>query len=231
MKNKKYIVSRDDIYVGKVVKTTSAIYRNEDDMDFFRTKPGQLCTIGYKSYRSMLFVPNENGMSNDLLYRSPGYPILNVTADEICLNIGINRILIQDACNLASLLEYFGYKKDLTYEDIINIRKTFFTGTFVKDNCELFGYREFMPEDWKFYSNGKEVTDLEEIEERRRQCRLRQQAGYRIFYGVSESPLPREYFDVLDYMGDNTLIKYRNEKINAFEPDRQEGPVKKLSIF
>ena len=59
----------------------------------------------------MLFVPNEDKLSNDLLYKTPNYPILNVTDDETCLNLGEKSIVVKDAYNLAALLEYFGYKK------------------------------------------------------------------------------------------------------------------------
>ena len=233
MENKKYVVCRDNIYVGEVVRTDS-IYRYEGDDNFFRTKPGQLSTGSWKSYRSMLFVPNENKLSNDLLYRSPNYPILNVTDDETCLNLRENSIVIKDACNLAALLEYFGYKKNLTFEDIMKIRKIFFTGRFAKDHCQLFGLRETMAEDVTFYANGEEVTNPKELERRRRQFRAEQQVGHRMFSGVSESPLPREYWDVLDDRGDNTLIdviERWDEKINAFAPHKQEGPIKKLTRF
>ena len=233
MENKKYVVCRDNIYVGEVARTDS-IYRYEGDRDYFGTKPGQLDTNSWRSYRSMLFVPNQDKLSNDLLYRSPNYPILNVTDDKTCLNLGKNSIVIKDACNLAALLEYFGYKKDLTFEDIMKIRKTFFTGRFAKDNCQLFGWEEVMAEDVTFYDKGGKVTNPRELERRRRQFRAEQQAGHRMFSGVSESPLPREYWDVLDERGDNTLIdaiKYWNEKMNAFTPRKQEGPVKRLKRF
>jgi len=52
-----------------------------------------------------LFVPNEEKESNDLLYRSPSYPILNITDDDTCLNLGEKSIVIKDATNLAELLE------------------------------------------------------------------------------------------------------------------------------
>ena len=233
MENKKYVVCRDNIYVGEVVRANS-IYRYEGNDNFFRTKPGQLSTGSWRSYRSMLFVPNENKLSNDLLYRSPNYPILNVTDDETCLNLGKNSIVIKDACNLAALLEYFGYKKDLTFEDIIKIRNAFFTGRFAKDNCQLFGLKETMAEDVIFYINGKEVTNPSELERRRRQFRAEQQAGHRMFSSVSEGSLPREYWDVLDSRGDNTfmdVLKCWDEKMNAFAPHKQEGPVRKLKRF
>lgn len=232
MENRKYKVSRNNIYVGEVVRT-DRIYRYEGDNDLFRTKPGQLDTESWFSYRSMLFVPNEEKLSNDLLYRSPSYPILNVTDDETCLGLGEKSIVIKGACNLAALLEYFGYNKDLTFEDIMRIRKTFFTGRFAMDNCELFGWKETKPEDWTYYKNGVEVTDPKELKRRIAQERRSQQAGHRSFTGVSESVLPREYWDVLDKMGDNDLmhaIKW-NEKMNAFAPDKQEGPIKKLTRF
>ena len=233
MENKKYVVCRDNIYVGEVVRTDS-IYRYEGDDDFFRTKPGQLSTGSWRSYRSMLFVPNEDKLSNDLLYRTPNYPILNVTDDQTCLNLGENSIVIKDACNLATLLEYFGYKKDLTYEDIIKIRRTFFTGNFAENNCELFGYKETMAEDLTFYDKGKKVTNPIALAKRRMQYRLDQLAGHRMFSGVAESPLPSEYWDVLDERGNNSfmdVIEGWDEKMNAFAPHKEEDPVKRLKRF
>lgn len=232
MKTRNYIVNRDNIYVGGVVRTDS-IYRYEGDNDFFRTKPGQLTTGSWSSYRSMLFVPNENELSSDLLYRSPNYPILNVTDDETCLNLGENSIIIKDACNLAALLEYFGYKKDLTYEDIVKIRKTFFTGRFAKDNCELFGRKEIEAEDCTFYNKTGKVTDAVELEKRRNEFRKDQRKGHRMFYGPHKSVLPEEYFNVLDDMGDRTLeyaLRW-NERMDAFHPHKSEGRVKKLTRF
>ncbi len=225
MENRKYKVCRDNIYVGEVVRTNK-IYRYEGDTDFFRTKPGQLNTDSWFSYRSMLFVPNEEKLSNDLLYRSPSYPILNVTDDETCLGLGEKSVVIKDACNLAALLEYFGYNMDLTFEDIMRIRKTFFTGRFARDNCELFGWKEIKPEDWTYYENDVEVTDPKELERRIAQKRKSRE---RIFAGI-ESVLPGEYWDVLDKMGDNDLLHAIewHEKMNAFAPHKEEGPVKKL---
>lgn len=226
MENRKYKVSRDNIYVGEVVRTDK-IYHYAGDT-------GQLDTGIWFSYRSMLFVPNEEELSNDLLYRSPSYPILNVTDDKTCLGLGEKSIVIKDACNLAALLEYFGYNQDLTYEDIMRIRKTFFTGRFAKDNCELFGWKEFQPEDWTYYDeNGDEITDPKKLKRRIAQEKRDQQAGHRSFFGISESVLPREYWDVLDKMGDNTLMDaiQWHEKMNAFAPNKQEGPIKKLKRF
>lgn len=229
MENKKNVVCRDNIYVGEVVRT-NRIYRYDGEHDLFRTKPGQLSTGPWISYRSMLFVPNEERLSDDLLYRSPSYPILNVTDDETCLNLNEGSIVVKDACNLAALLKYFGYDKELTYEDIIQIRKKFFNGRFGKDNCELFGYKEIMPEDCKYFRNGIEITNPNELKRRIAKARKNQQTGHRMFVGISESVLPEEYWDVLDKMGDNDLkhaIEW-HEKMNAFKPAKEEGLIRKL---
>ena len=233
MENKKYVVCRDDIYVGEVVKTDT-IYRYEGEGNFFRTKPGQLHVGAWRSLRSMLFVPTEDKTANDLLYRSPNYPVLNMTDDETCINLGEKSIIVNDCYSLAPLLEYFNYNKDLTYEDILKIRKTFFTGNFAKDNCLLFGFQETMAEDLTFYIAGVEVTDPKQIERRRNAFRRDQKRGHRMFTGASESPLAKEYFDLLDDRGDNRFIEVISgweEKLNAFTPHKLEGPIKRLKRF
>ncbi|MGI6309564.1 MAG: hypothetical protein ACOXZW_02490 [Bacilli bacterium] len=230
-----YKVCRDNIFVGEVARINS-IYRYEGDRYFFRRKLGQLTTDGCFHYRSMLFVPNDQKLANDLLYESPNYPILNVTDDETCLNISSDSIVIKDACNLAQLLEYFDYNKELTFKDLVAIRKKFFTGRFGKDNCELFGWKEHQPEDATYYENGQEITDPRKLKRRIEEARALQRAGHRSFSGVSEHVLPREYWDVLDSMGNNALSDVlicfvEGKKMNAFTPHKQEGPIKKLSRF
>lgn len=232
MRNYNYRIRRENIYVGKVVRTIDSIYRNKGDM-VFRIKPGQLLTSCWRPYRSMLFVPNEEKLSNDLLYQSPSYPILNITDDETCLKLEEKSIVIKDACNLEALLEYFGYNEDLTYEDIIRIRKIFFTGRYAKDNCELFGFKEIKPEDYTYYKESIKVTDPRELKRLIEQERRSQQEGHRSFHGISESVLPSEYFDALDTLGDNTLLEaiQLHEKMDAFAPHKEEGMIKKLTRF
>lgn len=233
MNNRKYTVRRDDVYVGEVVRTNN-IYRYEGKTNLFRIQPGQLDTGSWFSYRSMLFVPTEEKLSNDLLYQSPSYPILNITDDDTCLHLK-ESVVIKDACNLAALLTYFGYKKELSYEDILKIRKTFFTGKFAMDNCELFGWKEITAEDVKFYAHGKEITDPKELAKQRKKFKILQKQGTPSFIsaGPFESILPSEYFDVLDRRGDNTLMDAItwHKNIDAFAPHKEEGAVKKLTRF
>lgn len=205
MENRNYKVNRENVYVGEVIRT-GKIYRYEKENYFFHTKSSKLDTSSWFSYRSMLFVPNEERLFIDLLYRSPNYPILNVTDDEACLGFNEGSIVIKDVCNLETLLEYFDYDKELTFEDIVHIRKQFFSGRFAKDNSELLGYKEIKPEDFTYFHNGVESTYPRELKRRISQKRKSQQTGHRMFVGISESVLPREYWDVLDKMGDNDLI-------------------------
>lgn len=230
MENRKYVVNRDDIYVGEVARTDK-IYRSNGDI---WTAPGTLDTASWRSYRSILFVPDENKLTNDLLYRSPSYPILNITDEETCLSLPEKSIVIKDSFNLAELLQYFGYGKDLTYEDIMKIRKTFFTGRFAKDNCELFGMEEFKAEDLKYYKNGVQITEPRELKRYIARERRSQKLGHRMFGSISETVLSRDYFHVLDDRGgpDFLGIVYGfDTKLDVFKPSREEGPVKKLSRY
>lgn len=200
----------------------------------FRTKPGELNTSAWFSYRSMLFVPDENRMSNDLLYKSPNYPVLNITNDDTCLNLGKNSVVIRDICNLEKLLEYFGFNQELTFEDIIKIKQTFFTRSFVENNCYLFGLKEVMAENITFYNNNRIITDPLEIEKRKRDFRYRQLSGHRLFTSIPEKILPEDYWDVLIGRGEDIeiytnylFLKMKNMK-NAFTPHPDEGRIRKL---
>lgn len=162
----------------------------------FNLKAGQLDVGVWKSYRSILFVPNEENLADDLLYKSPNYPVLNVTDDEKCLNLNGKNIVIRNSYNLALLLEYFNYKKDLTIEDVINIRKTFFTGRFGMDNSKLFGMQEFIPSSFKAYKNGIEIQDEKErYELYKKSLNL---GSERQFGSIANNVLPRELMDILD---------------------------------
>lgn len=207
MNNKDYKINRDDIYVGEVVEASSICkYKDEE----------KLSVRSYKPYRSMLFVVNKDKLSDDLLYDCPNYPILNITDDAICLKLKENSVVIKDAISLSSLLKYFGYSEYLTINDIIKIKKEFFTGCFAKDNCELFGYKETMAEDVEFYDFNGNLLTGKDLEKMRKRYKLEQTIGYRSFSKPNKGTLNEEYFNVLD---DNT----------EFKPNKNEGHVKKLT--
>ena len=219
MKNKRYKIDRNKIWIGQVIMP-NGIY----------VKDGSLNVESYSSLRSMLFTLNEENLANDLLYNSPNYPILNISNDSCCFN---SVIAVKDAYNLALLLEYFGYDNKLTYGDILRIKRKFFTGTFAKDNCELFGFKEILPEDWVFYMYEDDVIDSRIIKGLAREYKQDDDETSREFVGIKDIILPREYFDVLDEWGNKSKhdAKLLNEPRNAFKPHREEVLVRKLKRF
>ncbi len=128
MKNINYKIERNDVYIGEVVRADD-IFRHVSDENFALVKSGQLDTSCREVYRNMLFVVDEENLSNDLLYTSPSYPILNITNDNVCLQLkGLT--VIRRSYNLGSLLELYGYRKKLSYNDIVKIREEVFGKSF-----------------------------------------------------------------------------------------------------
>ena len=229
MKSRKYKVCRDNVYVGQL-GSTDGIYENSFYSNWF---PQRLIVNNWKALRSILFTV-EDGLANDLLYNSPNYPILNISDDDSILNSENIDMIIQNVNNISLLLEYFKYSKNLTIDDIIKIRKTFFTGRFAKDNCELFGYRELKPDKMRFFIDGKEVLNNDELEEERKKYRFKHGLNNRIFVPDGNELLPMEYFKIIDFYGDERCLDCGVSfvlKRDAFIPDREEGPIKKLKRF
>ena len=231
MQSRKYTVCRDDVFVGAVVKT-DRVYRYEGEDDFFMTKSGQLDTGAYREYRTMLFVPDQNRFANDLLYNSPNYTALNVTDDAISLATPEDSVIVKDTYNLAELLKYFGYPEELNYEQIMEIRRRFFSGHFAQDNCELFGWKESMPQDWTYYIKDKEVTNPLRLRWIYFKKEIERKMGHRSFSGINGAVLDEKLWEVLDKMGDNSiwdvLFRY-DEQMNAFKPHKEEQHVFKLT--
>lgn len=229
MENRKYKVCRDNIYVGEVIRT-SCVYQR-DVIGDKKDKMDRLDVYGWRSYRSILFTLTEDNLADDLLYDSPNYPILNISGDENCMYFDDRITLVKDAYNLSELLRYFGYNEELTYEDIIKIRKKFFSGNFVYDNCKLFGYKESKPEDWTYYKNGIEITDSKKIKKCILHYKRQRLLGHKCFSSIDECKLPREYWDIISERRDSTLIEfltYDDVKLDSFAPYKREGKIKRL---
>ena len=231
MENKRYIVSRSDIFVGSVVKTDS-VRRYEGKNDFFLTKPGQLSTGSYREYRTMLFVPDHNKFANDLLYNSPNYTALNVSDDAISLATPKDSIIVKDCYNLAELLAYFEYPEELGYQHVLEIKKNFFSGHFAMDNCELFGWKETMPKDCTYYEGGEEVTNPLKLRLIWFRQELARKMGHRSFSGIGGAVLDEKLWEILDSKGNNSLIDVLDgfdERMDMFKPHKEEQHVFKLT--
>lgn len=140
MENIYYTVERKNVYVGRVVRLTSRVYRYES------FEKGRHYSILESNnavpYRTTLFVPNGKDYSDDLLYRSPHYPILDVTRDDICLSLGTSCVVVQNACNLGALLQATGFTEQLSYLDLLRIKKLFFSGKKIFDKDVFTEIRE-----------------------------------------------------------------------------------------
>lgn len=229
MKNGKYKVCRDKIYVGEVIKTKCVYHPGR--IGILKQKTEKLEVDHWRGYRSILFTLTEDNLANDLLYNSPNYPILNISDNKKCMDFDDHIILVKDAYNLSELLRYFGYNKELTYKNIIKIRKTFFSRKFVYDNCELFGYKESNPENWTYYKYGIEITDPKKIKKCIAYYKRKQLLGHRSFSSTPKNELPRECWDALIERRDSTLLEFLScdhGKLDIFAPHKHEGKIKKL---
>ena len=191
----------DNIYVGELVNT-NRIYRwyheSKNKSEIISDSPWEVDK--YIKLRNILFSLTKDNLSNDLLYDSPNYPILNISSYNTLSKLNNNLTIIKDATKLKILLEYFGYKNNLDESDIIKIKNTFFKPTFILDLSLLFGYIEV--EDNNF--------DIKDI------------YTNRLFKNINKSILPKEYFLSLINLKD---YKSNNIKYDTFKPKEH---IKKL---
>ncbi len=192
----------DNIYVGELVKA-NRIYRwyheSKNKSEIISNSPWEV--EKYKKLRNILFSLTDDKLSNDLFYDSPNYPILNISDYNTISKLNNNIILVKDATNLKKLLEYFGYKNDLTEEDLIKIKNTLFKPTFILDLSLLFGYIEV--ED----TNNFDIKDI---------------YTNRLFKNINKSMLPKEYF--------LSLINFKDYKKDGLKYDtfKPKESIKKL---
>lgn len=111
MKNKDYIVRRNEIYAGQVVVADGVFDKN----GFFNV-------WSYRPLRSILFVLDENGYANDLLYDANHYPVSGITL-SCDTNLDESKIVVAASIKLDKLLSFFEYDDILDYDQIKDIRK------------------------------------------------------------------------------------------------------------
>lgn len=232
IKDRNLTIKRDDLYVGAVVSPFYITQLSKEDADLFFDEKmvGKLHINSWYEYRSILFVPNQDLLAQDVLYGSPNYPIANISDNEVVTGA---KIVIKDAYCLSELLKYKGYGEDLDFKDIKEIRKLFFSGHYGMDNCELFGMREFMPEDATYYKNGQELKGLQRKIKILKE-KIDRMLGHRMFGSISTNVLPEELMDVLDTLGNNSVLDIMrgfDKKIDTFKPDKSEGQIKALRRF
>lgn len=206
MKSSNYIVEAKNVYVGEVVKTSN-IFKNQ--------KTSDVMLLEETSYRSMIFTINEDKMSEDLLYDSPNYPIINVTNEDKYVEYE-DIIVVKTAYELTPLLKYDNYKNYLTADDILNIRKTYFDGEYYYKYRNLFGY---------------ELENNNDSDEMSIEYELMRKRNLNNFIKLNEGVLPSKYFYILKKFGNNTLLEVIDgyaRDIDSFKPSKEEGNIRKL---
>lgn len=109
MKNKNYAININNIYLGKVARINRIFVDNK-------------AINKYEVYRSIIFTPNKNNQSQDLLYDTPNYPIINISTNE-AMKLNDNTLVVIEAFSLKKLLKYYNYNDILTINDIKKIYK------------------------------------------------------------------------------------------------------------
>ena len=106
MKDQDYLVKRDDIWVGSLVKPkhifkNSKLYAHESEF-----------------LRPILYVHTDDNMVDDLLYDSPNYPILNCSCDFKCYK---SIYVIDNPQCISEYLKKHGYLSLLDYEEVLEL--------------------------------------------------------------------------------------------------------------
>ena len=194
MNNCNYSVSIDNIYVGKVFKIYGSYNKSDVERDINKRS--------YHSFqRHILFSVNEDGLANDLLYNSPEYPIMNITPDDLLVNkTGIDTI-IAEPYKISDLLKYLDYNDELTYQDILNIRKNIINKKFLDSNYQLFGLKK-KDQGYKVVPNGRFPLDC--------------------YYAILEACDSSS----INMVGNFVFFGLKEDR---FKPSKEEGPVKKLT--
>ena len=141
----KYVVARKDVRGGTLLKPFTDIKfqafdaRGKELTDEDLEKQGikGLQVFGGLVCRGMLFNIDENGLSNDLIYNSPKYPIVGIEP-KISLE---SEFIIKDNIELEELLKYLKYNEYLTQKDLYKIFRMFIQNNrWLGRHMELFGW-------------------------------------------------------------------------------------------
>lgn len=159
MMTQKYVVARKDVHGGTLLKPFTDIKiqafdaRGEELTNEDLEKQGitNLQVFGGLVCRGMLFNIDEDGLSNDLIYNSPKYPIIG-SQPKASLE---NKFAIKDDIQLEELLKYLNYNEYLTQKDLYKIFKMFIKNNrWLRQHMELFGW---VKTDMGYCSGGDET--------------------------------------------------------------------------
>ena len=159
----------------------------------------------------MLFTLDENKHADDLLYNSPHYPILNISNNKDCLESDI--CICHETFQMERFLKDFGYPEELTFDQILEIRKRFFCVSFIVDNCELLGYKESDPTD-----TGMEIYDATGKHRTFNEPKYDSRFGWNYFQMIR---MNKDYYSPYE----------ENNFHDNFKPCEEEGPINSLRML
>ena len=130
-------IKRDSVCIGQVVKLNTV-----------KIKDNKFIPDIYSVYRSILFTIDDDGLSNDLIYDSPKYAVLNYTDNDIYWSNMLKdtkhrdfdlKIVVINTLNIGILLKKLGFSEQLTKSDIDYIKRVVFNKKILEDKCYQFG--------------------------------------------------------------------------------------------
>lgn len=242
MKNREYIVNRDDIFVGDVCGINPEKIRIYSDglfdfssIDFGLTSEEEV----KKSFAGRLYLFKRDTEQLDYGYAGGWVSTLfqrtmlfildeSLHANDLLydsphypiLNISPNEdclnssiCILHNTYQIGEVLKYFGYPEELNYDDIVKIRRTLFNCDFVLDNCQLFGRFETDPHE----------TSYETFDSK---------GNHRTFNLIKKNSfLSYKYFDCFVCNRDHFVFTDHKDMViveDAFLPNEKEGKIKSL---
>lgn len=159
---KKYVVKRNNIYAGSLMKDIKAKCTitdvngrelserelKKDGIEFVSFSSGIIC-------RGMLF-SIDNNVSNDLIYTTPS----NYSIEGLSSSIETpSEFKIKDWCSMEEVLKYLGYGEELTQKELNQIfKKLICRRNWLDKHIELFGWKKT---GLGYTSGGKQVLPME----------------------------------------------------------------------
>lgn len=148
---KKYIIDKSNIYVGKLIKpidisveTYAKIYDRLSEAEKIRIKKTKNNICAKDTIRPIIFRMDNDCLAHDLVFDiKESYPVQGIKP----LNRHQSEYIIEEAINISTLLTYLDYKEYLTKHEIKRIYQLLILSSeWLKENVELFGYREIFPD-------------------------------------------------------------------------------------
>lgn len=250
METNKYIVNRDDIYVGDVcginpekivihpdgmfdydaldlgITTEEQVRKTFEGRNYLFKRGAEQLDYGFGMFGAD--VSFQRTMLFVLDENNHANDLLYNSPHYPVFNISSNKdclnshiAILHYTYELGKVLRYFGYPEQLNYDDIVKIREHLFNCDFVLDNCELFGR----------YETDSHQTSYETYDSNR---------NHRTFNLIKkDSPLSHKYFDCLIFNRDQFIIekfihitkcsvKAVGYVEDVFLPNEKEGKIKSL---